>query len=203
MLNVTTFWKGARKIYERALSFFHTPASRALFYLNGAKVGKGHRSSGVSQIYITRRGTLQVGQNFSINSGQKHNVIGRQGRTIFWIEGNVLIGDDVGISNSAIICRNKITIESNVIIGGNCVVYDTDFHPTDPALRLSPTPDLEQANSLPVIIRKNAFIGAHSTILKGVEIGENSVVGACSLVSKSIPANEIWAGNPAKKIGEV
>ena len=52
-------------------------------------------------------------------------------------------------------------------------------------------------------IKDNAFIGSHSTILKGVTIGENAVIGACSLVSKDIPANEIWAGNPIKFIKKI
>ena len=52
----------------------------------------------------------------------------------------------------------------------------------------------------PVIINNNVFIGAHSIILKGVTIGENSIIGACSLVTNDIPANEIWGGNPARRI---
>jgi acetyltransferase-like isoleucine patch superfamily enzyme len=63
--------------------------------------------------------------------------------------------------------------------------------------------DKINAQSAPVKIEDNVFIGAHSTILKGVTIGENSIVGACSVVVKSIPANEIWAGNPAKLIRKV
>lgn len=52
-------------------------------------------------------------------------------------------------------------------------------------------------------IDDNVFIGGHATIWKGVEIEENSVVGVCSRVKKNIPKNEIWAGNPAKRIREV
>jgi acetyltransferase-like isoleucine patch superfamily enzyme len=60
--------------------------------------------------------------------------------------------------------------------------------------------DKKHAVKLKVIIEDNVFIGAHSTILKGVTIGKNSVIGACSVVTKNIPPNEIWAGNPAKFI---
>ena len=56
----------------------------------------------------------------------------------------------------------------------------------------------------PITIKKNAYIGMHSTIIstkqEGLIIGESSVVGAGSLVNKTIPDNETWAGNPAKKI---
>jgi len=54
-----------------------------------------------------------------------------------------------------------------------------------------------------VHIMKNVFIGAHSTILKGVNIGENSIIGSGSVVTKSVPSNEIWGGNPAKFIRNI
>ncbi|GAI01951.1 unnamed protein product, partial [marine sediment metagenome] len=56
-----------------------------------------------------------------------------------------------------------------------------------------------------VILKKNCKIGANSVILPNVTIGENSVVGACSVIryGTNIPANEIWVGIPAKKIGEI
>lgn len=53
------------------------------------------------------------------------------------------------------------------------------------------------------MICDNVFIGAKCIILKGVTIGENSVIGAGSVVTKNVPANQIWAGNPAKFIKNV
>lgn len=50
-------------------------------------------------------------------------------------------------------------------------------------------------------IGNDVFIGAHSTILKGVTIGDKAIIGAGSVVAKSVPAGEIWAGNPARFIG--
>ena len=49
-------------------------------------------------------------------------------------------------------------------------------------------------------IKDDVFIGAYSFVLKGVTIGNNSIIGACSVVTKNVPDNEIWAGNPAKFI---
>jgi len=69
--------------------------------------------------------------------------------------------------------------------------------------RTAKTENRVHIRTAPVIIEDYAFIGAHSTILKGVTIGRNSIIGAGSLVCKSVPANEIWGGNPAKYIRNI
>jgi len=107
----------------------------------------------------------------------------------------------LSMSNSAIVCVNSITIGDNVMIGGSCKIWDTDFHPIDPDMRKK-DPN-KNFKSRPIIIKDNAFIGGCSIILKGVTIGENAVIGAGSVVSKDVPANEIWAGNPARFIKKV
>lgn len=87
------------------------------------------------------------------------------------------------------------------MIGGNCKIYDNDFHSLDFNERMG-TVDL-WSKTCPVVIKDGAFIGAHTIVLKGVTIGERSIVGAGSVVTRSIPDYEIWAGNPAKFIKKV
>lgn len=87
-------------------------------------------------------------------------------------------------------------------IGGGVCIYDTDFHSLDPILRNS-AEDIKFRKTKAILIKENAFIGAHSIILKGVTIGKNSIVGAGSVVTKSIPDNQIWAGNPARFIKNI
>ena len=89
------------------------------------------------------------------------------------------------------------------MIGGNCVIYDSDFHSLNPQDRKDRLKDKNNAKKAKVIIEDNVFIGSHTTILKGVTIGKNSVIGACSVVTKNIPKNEVWAGNPISFIKKI
>ena len=111
------------------------------------------------------------------------------------------IGDNVALSNSAIYCSTKITIEEDVFIGGDCKVYDTDFHSIQYNERLA-VPEIGKVTA-PVHIKKGVLLGTGSIVLKGVTIGEKSVIGAGSVVSKDIPANEVWAGNPIAFIKKI
>jgi acetyltransferase-like isoleucine patch superfamily enzyme len=193
-------FKALRKIKGIVLHPIYNPIAKCMLYLNGATFQKGLKVAGILKIDVTRRGKVKIGKNLHINSGDNFNVIGRQQKTIFWVEGELIIGDNVGMSATAIICNHQIIIGNNVTIGGNTVIYDTDFHNLDPLIRNDKALDKQTAIKLPVLIEDNVFIGAHTTILKGVTIGKNSIIGACSVVTKNIPANEIWAGNPAKCI---
>ena len=156
------------------------------------------------KIRIICKGELKIGKGVIFNSGKHFNPIG--GDTILRIciinkKGKLTIGNNVGISNSTIFCSNSITIEDNVLIGGSCKIYDTDFHSIDSIERMKFFNNQEQdikAQTAPVIIKKGAWIGGHCIILKGTTIGSNSIIGAGSVVSKDIPENEVWAGNPIR-----
>jgi len=197
MIPIVFIFKAFRKISGVFISYIYTPSAKFMFYLNGAKIDSDLTVRGFLNIQITRRGIVQIGKNCELNSGN-FNLIGRQQKSIFWVDGKLSIGDNVGISCSAIICKHEIEIGDNVLIGGNTVIYDSDFHSLDLQERLTIKEDIINAKWGKVSIGNHVFIGAHTTILKGVTIGENAIIGACSVVTKNIPANEIWAGNPAK-----
>lgn len=175
------------------------------FWLNGVQIPSQIVARGIPIISVSSRGELLIGQRLMFNSGLYYNMIGRQHRLMLIVGrgGKMVIGKNVGISNSAIVCYHSITIGNNVRIGGNCVIYDSDFHNLDVSARTMGKENFETVPVKPVVIGDGVFIGAHSTILKGVFIGENSIIGACSVVTKSIPSNEIWAGNPAKFIRKI
>ena len=121
--------------------------------------------------------------------------------------GHCKVGDFTLLNGALIMAEDRIEIGSHCLISWNVGIADSDFHPLEPAQRLidakalapffenrPPRPKLRTA---PVIISDNVWIGMNATILKGVTIGENSVVAAGSVVTKSVPPNTVVAGNPA------
>lgn len=119
-----------------------------------------------------------IGENCNIN----YNV---------FIENDVVIGNNVTVK-CGVYLWDGIVIEDNVQIGPN-VTFTNDKYP-----RAKKPFELRRTR-----IMKNASIGAASIILGGITIGENAMIGAGSLVTKDIPANELWYGSPAKFIRKV
>jgi galactoside O-acetyltransferase len=103
-------------------------------------------------------------------------------------------GDCVFISEG-----EGIFIGDDVLIGHNVLIVDSDFHP----VAIDKTYDPLNIKTARVIIHNNVFIGSEVKILKGVKIGENTVIGCGSVVTKSFPPNVIIAGNPAKIVKEL
>jgi acetyltransferase-like isoleucine patch superfamily enzyme len=123
------------------------------------------------------------------------------------------IGDFTLLNGAILMADERIEIGSHCLISWNVGIADSDFHPLDPAQRLldaqalapyfagrPPRPPLRTA---PVIIGHNVWIGMNAVVLKGVTIGDNAVVAAGAVVSKSVPANAVVAGNPAVVIKEL
>ena len=174
---------------------------RILFYWQNVSV-KSFETEGVPYVSIANGGKCVIGSELKMKNKLSANPIGCPQPCLFFVDSGaqLTIGDNVGLSQVALVCHLSITIGNNVKLGGGVCIYDTDFHCIFPNVRTDPRLDLKYKIKKPVVIKNNAFIGAHSIVLKGVTIGENSVVGAGSVVTKSIPDNEVWAGNPAKFI---
>ena len=101
------------------------------------------------------------------------------------------LGKKIDIGTFAYInAKNGVVIEDEVQIGAGTKIYSVD------------TISNKKGG---IILKKNCKIGANSVILPSTIVGENSIVGACSVLKygTNIPPNEIWAGTPAKKIGEI
>ncbi len=128
-------------------------------------------------------------------------------------EGTCSVGDFTLLNGALIMVEERIEIGSYCLISWNVGIADSDFHPLDPAQRrqdslaLAPyfqnRPARPKLRTAPVIIRDNVWIGMNAVILKGVVIGENSVVAAGSVVTKSVEPNVVVAGNPAVVVKEL
>ena len=118
---------------------------------------------------------------------------------------NIFIGNNVVIGmNCTFVDNQEIRIGNQVMIASNVQIY-TASHPVLPKERL--VPDWKERETTffrtyarPVVIRDNAWIGGGCIILPGVTVGENSVVGAGSVVNRDVPDNCVAAGNPCRVI---
>lgn len=109
-----------------------------------------------------------------------------------FIENDVVIGNNVTVK-PGVQLWDGIRIEDNVFIGPN-VTFTNDRYP-----RSKQYPEEFQQT----IVKEGASIGANATILGGITIGEHALIGAGSVVTKNVPANELWVGNPAKKLRNI
>jgi len=114
----------------------------------------------------------------------------------------IFIGAGVGLNGTSITCRTtSIEIKEGTMIAPNVIIVDSDFHAIWPPENRTMNMDYEKDEG--VIIGKNVWIGMNSMILKGVTLGDNSIIGAGSVVVSDIPKNTIAAGNPAKVIKDL
>jgi len=115
--------------------------------------------------------------------------------TFVEIQKNAKIGKRCKISSHTFICEG-VTIEDEVFVGHN-VTFINDLYPRATAVggRLQTEADWE---CQPTVIKRGASIGSSVTLLCGITVGENAIIGAGSVVTKDVPANAIVAGNPAR-----
>jgi len=186
--------------------------SRFNSFKNYIKIGRSHLFDtfilNVNQpihdrIYVTVGDDTILGCQITFESGQ----------------GEIVIGNNVFLGSSQLICRTRIEIGDNVFMAWGGYIYDHDSHSTDYKEREKDiTRQLEDyrsgkdfiasknwdvVNSRPIKIGANAWIGMNCTILKGVTVGEGAIIGAGSVVTKDVPAWSIVAGNPAKVVKEI
>ncbi len=147
--------------------------------IKDVKLGKNVKIFGFVNLY-----GCEIGDNTKIG-------------TFVEIQKNAKIGKNCKISTHTFICEG-VTIEDNVFVGHN-VTFINDKYPraTNPDGSMQTEADWKV---VPTLVKKGASIGSSATILCGVTIGENAIVGAGSVVTKDVPDNAIVAGVPAKVI---
>ncbi len=115
------------------------------------------------------------------------------------IQKNAKIGKNCKISSHSFICEG-VTIEDDVFIGHGVVFINDKYARATSEGKLKTDKDWKV---IPTLVKKGASVGSNATIICGITIGENAIVGAGSVVTKEVPLNSVVAGNPAKIIKKV
>ena len=175
-------------LYEKCSTFI----ALLKFKLWGVTFGKKLRVIGRIIVFRNPESVIQIGDYCIFNSSSKLNFRGINHPCILQTgtkHAKIIIGDHVGMSGCSIVCNDSVIIGNNVLFGANCQIGDRDGHQ-----------DRYASKPAPIIIEDGVWLGMNVTVLKGVTIGKNTIIGANSLVTKDIPANCIAAGSPCKVI---
>ena len=142
---------------------------------------------------------MKIGDNFYFSSGDAVNPMTSNLQGAVYVEpgAELTIGNNVGMSSTRIWVHDSVAVGNNVKIGACVLITDTDAHPMDYKVRRTSN---EGTKSAPIVIEDDVWVGAHSIILKGVTIGARSVVGAGSILQKSISDDGVAAGHPCPPI---
>ena len=171
---------------------FSTITAKIKLKLWGIVYGEGIRTIGRIIVFRTPKSVIRIGNHCVFNSSSKLNFRGINHPCILQTgtkHARITIGDHVEMSGCSIVCNDSVIIGNNVLFGANCQIGDRDGHQ-----------DRYASKPAPIIIEDGVWLGMNVTVLKGVTIGKNTIIGANSLVTKDIPANCIAAGSPCKVI---
>lgn len=151
---------------------------------------------------VNRGATVSIGNNFCFICGRALNPLSRNSGGVIKLNAGAFlsIGEHVGISSSVIWVHHSIHIGDYVKIGANTILMDSDCHSLNYLERRNHEADMKGKKNSGIVIGNDVLIGANCIILKGVSIGERSIIGAGSVVTKDIPADCIAAGNPCRVI---
>ena len=206
------FLKLSTSLPKRVKLFIYLRWNKIIFRLNKVQFGDNMRI--YNRFYLKKNPSaiVEIGDNFKFSSGDAFNPLCRNIRGCIYAEkySKIEIGNNVGISSACLWAKKYIKIGNNVKIGGDCILMDTDAHNLNYLIRSSNdvdkygvSIDCSTAETKPIIIEDDVLIGTRTIILKGVTIGARSIIGSGSVVTKSIPADCIAAGNPAKVIRNI
>jgi len=163
---------------------------RARWYLRKAQLGTRVRVWG--KLVVKADGTMIIGDRVRIASDIATTELAA-------VHGATLeIGEGTFINHGcSIAALESIRIGPGCSIGSHVVMMDNDFHSIDPALRDVLPP------SRPIVLEANVWLGVRVIVLRGVRIGEGSVIGAGSVVTRDIPPRTLAGGNPARPIRSI
>jgi acetyltransferase-like isoleucine patch superfamily enzyme len=193
---INALFNVADVVLWRMNSFFCTACVMVTATCRGIAIGGGSSFYGLPTFKRSRTGVIRIGKNNCFRSAHTSNLIGVNRPCIISAlsaNARILIGDNCGFSGTVIGCFSSIIIGDHVKCGANTLITDGDWHPEDP----------RSSAPKPIVIGDNVWLGVNVTVMKGVIIGANSLIGAGSIVTRDIPPNVIAAGNPCKVIRSI
>lgn len=151
-----------------------------------------------NSFYIHNEGRISFGDRVSLHS-YPNGTSYRTALTTYFPEAVIEIGNNCNINGTVIHCNELVKIGNNCMFGPGTVICDNDSH----RIAKDPVERRKRAVSKPIILEDNVWIGMNCLILKGVTIGENSIVAAGSVVVNNVPSNSVAGGNPARVLKEI
>lgn len=153
----------------------------------------------LSSIHLEGGKYITLGENVGIGNRVDLTAWDTYGSDVFTPE--IIIGDNSKIGDDChITAISKIVLGKNVLLGKKITITDNSHGKIDSAALNLPPCERQLFSKGPVIIHDGVWIGDKVTILPGVEIGENAIIGANSVVTKNVPKNGVVGGNPARII---
>lgn len=210
VLSKYSFWELVAFVgyetYLKTLEFISTFVFRCKVFFWRIQIGISPKVSGKIIIYKYPGSKIELGNNFSSISHPSRamaaSIFSPTSLKTLSNTSRIIIGERVGLNGTSITSRSRsIQIGDDVMIAANVSILDSDFHVIFPPEGRLTNPGYEFDQDIK--IQKNVWIGTRSIILKGVSIGENSVIAAGSVVTKSIPPNVVAGGVPAKVIRKI
>ena len=195
VMNLIRFLNKIRNTINTAV-FRWTYASR-----RNVKLQNGFRINKWPLMRVHRNASVVLSDNVLLNSSNHSYHINMHSRVKIMCDvggAEIYIGKNTRIHGSCIHAFKKIHIGNDCLIAANCQIFDSNGHHSSPNERR-----ISNGTAKEITIGDNVWIGANSIILPGVSIGSNSIIAAGSVVNKSIPAEHIAGGNPAKSIKQI
>ena len=187
------FW-----LYKAAVTVIGSVIGNLKLFWWGIPVAGPVKAVGLFRIEKHPGATIRIGRKCCFRSARCSNIAGINRPVLLAARksGRIEIGDHCGLSATVIVADTSVKIGNRVMIGVNCTIADTDFHPVAAEARFAG----ERGKTLPITIGDDVFIGMNSMVLKGVTIGRGSVIAAGSVVTKDLPPGVLAGGVPAKVI---
>jgi acetyltransferase-like isoleucine patch superfamily enzyme len=199
--DVWGIWAGRLSAHRQlAATVFDGNVARLSAAYWGAELSSGCRFYGRTLFRRAAGSRLVVGERCIFRSAAWSNQVGLNRPCMLSTVAagaELRIGTNCGFSGTVLAAVESIVLEDRVVCGANVTITDTDWHGLRASDRRGP------AAHSPVHVARDVWIGMNATILKGVTIGEEAVIAAGSIVTDSVPAGVVVAGNPARVVREL